>query len=158
VEQSADNQLLAAWTSSDEDAMIHALRKGADPDYRAHGVPLLIAACQAERIALVRELLDASASVNMPPTERNETALMFVVAGPRKRILEEIRDLLIERGADVNARDVDGNTALDWAIATAKTADADVLLANGATCRAASAIKLERLRGHGRGVDPGFPP
>jgi ankyrin repeat protein len=153
--QSPDSQLRAAWAASDEDAIVRALHNGADPDCRADGVTLLIAACQAGKLNLVRELLNAGASVDAPSSERNETALMFVVAVGYKRVHEEIRDLLIAGGADVNARDIEGNTALDWAIASEKLADAEMLLAHHATCRAALRIRLERLRDSQQGGDRG---
>ena len=62
---------------------------------------------------LVKTLLDAGARLDVTDV-RGMTPLMLAVANDRQN-LDVIR-LLIARGADVNAKSLAGETALDWAV------------------------------------------
>jgi ankyrin repeat protein len=73
--------------------------------------PLLIASVSGSS-EFVEALLDAGAGVNVQEA-RGMTPLMLAVATDRQN-LEVIR-MLIGKGADVNLKSRDGETALDWA-------------------------------------------
>ena len=74
--------------------------------------PLTAAAPLGSR-ELIAALLDAGAKINVADV-RGMTPLMLAVANDRQN-LDVIR-LLIARGADVNAKSLAGETALDWAV------------------------------------------
>jgi ankyrin repeat protein len=62
---------------------------------------------------LVKTLLDAGATVKTTDV-RGMTPLMLAVANDRQNI--EVIRMLISRGAEVNAKSLAGETALDWAV------------------------------------------
>ena len=65
------------------------------------------------RASFSSALLDAGAKVEVPDAA-GMTPLMLAVANDRQDI-DAIR-LLLARGADVNAKSLAGETALDWAV------------------------------------------
>lgn len=72
--------------------------------------PLLLAALGSTE--LVTTLLDAGANVNVADV-RGMTPLMLAVANDRQNA--DVIQRLIAKGADVNAKSLAGETALDWA-------------------------------------------
>lgn len=133
MESAVDTQLLIAWASNDEQGIITALRAGASPSAKRDGVSLLLAASMAGNVQLVRTLLDAGADINTRNHHTGTTALMYVAAvgaGPSQHLV--LRELLA-RGAQVNARDIHGNTALDLAISYGETTNVLALRAAGAS-------------------------
>jgi ankyrin repeat protein len=64
---------------------------------------------------LLKTLLDAGAGINTPDV-RGMTPLMLAVASDRQNI--DVIRMLIARGADVHAKSLAGETALDWALKT----------------------------------------
>ena len=74
--------------------------------------PLLLAATKGD-VACLTILLDAApASVNTVKDQHERTALMLAASGGKAEAVE----LLVARGAEINAISCDGKTALMWAI------------------------------------------
>jgi ankyrin repeat protein len=80
--------------------------------------------------ALITMLLDAGAKVDVPDA-RGMTPLMLAVATDKQQ--SEVVRLLIAKGANVNARSVDGDTVLDWALKIAAPQVIEMLQKAGAT-------------------------
>lgn len=78
------------------------------------------------RDALTQLILDHSTDLDISPDKTGETALMY--ACKKKRL--DCASLLMERGADVNARDNLGNTAMSTACKDQNTPLVDLLLAH----------------------------
>jgi ankyrin repeat protein len=79
----------------------------------------------------VRMLLEAGAMVNEEVTTHKYSPLMLAAMRGNRTLMR----MLIEVGADVNARDAQGNSVLMWAAYGSETGDvriADLLLAAGA--------------------------
>ncbi len=153
MESPLDRALHAAWAANDTLAIVDLLRKGADPNARQNGVPLLMSACMAQRVDLVRALLSDGAEVDARNDEERATALMYVVSLGYSENHMQIRDLLLERGADVNARDVRGNSVMDLAIAYGNVRNAEILQAHGATCKRSSTVQLARMKAELNHID-----
>jgi ankyrin repeat protein len=65
----------------------------------------------------IQALLDAGADVNYATPSRRVTPLMTVChAPPRQASVTDVIDMLLQRGADINARDRDGDTALAYSV------------------------------------------
>lgn len=77
---------------------------------------------------LVKTLLDAGASVKTTDV-RGMTPLMLAVANDRQDI--DVIRMLIARGADVNAKSLSGETALDWAVKIGAKPAIDLLRQSG---------------------------
>ncbi len=88
------------------------LKAGALPNERdaAGRTPLMFAAT-GDNAATVAVLLDAGAEVNAVDAEEKFTALMHAAAEGQAKVVE----VLLERKADPDLRDVDGDTAKDFA-------------------------------------------
>lgn len=71
----------------------------------------LIQAAKDGDLETIEELLSADASLVNEKDERDGTAWLFAI----DRGHREIVDYLLEHGADIHARDVDGDGALHWA-------------------------------------------
>jgi ankyrin repeat protein len=111
------------------------IRAGADVKAtNRYGVPPITAACIYASRAIVERLLDAGVDPNTALPE-GETSLMTAA---RTGGLEVVK-LLLERGADVNAREQwKGQTALMWAAAQKHGGVAEILIAHGADVTARS--------------------
>ena len=135
--------LIQASANRNLDAIRMLLAKGADPKARSgdgsyqkvkagnialgNWTPLTVVASMATP-ELVKTLLDAGVGVNVTDV-RGMTPLMLAVASDRQNI-ESIR-ILIARGADVNAKSLAGETALDWAVKTGEKPAIDAIKAAG---------------------------
>jgi ankyrin repeat protein len=136
--------LLNAAANRNLDAIRLLLAKGADAKVRsgdgafqkvkAGTIALglwtpLTAAVSLASPELVKTLLDAGVGINVADV-RGMTPLMLAVATDRQNI--DVIRLLIARGADVNAKSLAGETALDWALKTGgKPAIAAIKAAGG---------------------------
>ena len=100
--------------------------------------PLLLAAPLGS-IELVKTLLDAGAKVNVADV-RGMTPLMLAVATDRQNM--DVIRMLIARGADVKAKSLAGETALDWAIKTGPRPAIDAIRSAGGmeSAHAAAAV------------------
>ena len=95
---------------------------------------------------MVERLLDAGASPNAA-LKMGEQPLMTAARGG----VVEVVELLLEHGADVNARELErGQTALMWAVAQRQTAVARTLIAQGADLHVRSKVwyQLENTAGN----------
>jgi ankyrin repeat protein len=97
----------------------------------SYGASALSEAIKHNDLDMVRTLLDAGADVNSMGTD-NQTALMLAISvGPQA---QKIAELLIQRGADVNAIETfRGQNALMWAAAGNMPDIVDQIIAKGAT-------------------------
>ena len=84
-------------------------------------------AAEAGNITVVKYHLDAGVNVNVEDNFFNRTPLHHAAIEDQKEIVE----LLIDNSADVNAKDVNGYTPLDWAIFNKDTKTVDLLRKHG---------------------------
>jgi ankyrin repeat protein len=135
-----------AWAADDTEEVIRALRAGANPDARLTHVPILYSAAILGRDVLVRAILDAGAEVDGRGSEDGSTALMAVATLGMESTHDAILRELIARGAEVDAEDHGGNTALDLAVKSGNLRNATVLLALGARGKKQTLVRFARLR------------
>jgi ankyrin repeat protein len=145
---SYETPLDVALTGNQPEAARLLLQWRADPNFRrSSGVSVLhrAAGLGNERFASI--LLSNGAQINASGPD-GRTAL-FLAAGHL-----EMMHLLIEKGADVNARDREGAGPLDWAAWTGSLDAVAILLAHGANLNApntqtgATALNEAAYRGH----------
>lgn len=129
------------------------LKAGANPNFCPEGIPALVEAIwKGSSIEEIKMLIEAGADVNLPIIERtelkeqachpdfyNRTPLMIVANQKihddypeEKRNNISILKMLIEAGADVNAQDNDGKTALSLAKEVGNTEIVQLLTDAGA--------------------------
>jgi ankyrin repeat protein len=107
---SADRELIGAILTHDDGKLSKALRAGASARCRlAFTTPLCFAAAAGD-FASARSLLDAGARVDAV-NDAGYTPLMLAAECNHARVVR----LLLERGADPQARTLRGETALDLA-------------------------------------------
>jgi ankyrin repeat protein len=92
-------------------------------------LPAITIAAYTGQVDVAKLLLDHGASANAA-SSRRATPLMFAVGAPNPN--PAMVRLLIDRGADLAARDDLNRTALDWALLQGETAAAAALRAAGA--------------------------
>jgi len=123
-----------AVVAGDVPALRAAVGDPADfPNCRAPmaiGDSLLIYAIYHGPVSMVRELLELGADVN-PVVEDGFPTLVALMSTARPD-KPELLGLLLAAGADVNARGVNDQTALHWAVAAEDMIAADLLLRDGA--------------------------
>ena len=104
--------------------------KGADVNYGDKiGNSALMSACQWGNIEIASMLIKKGAAVNIPRKNKGDrTALMEATRGKYKQIVS----LLLDNGANVNAKDAHGQTALIWASCEGYIDIVSILLDNGA--------------------------
>ncbi|MFN0007203.1 MAG: ankyrin repeat domain-containing protein [Planctomycetota bacterium] len=145
-----DEALERAWLADDTSAVIEALRRGANPNLRLNNAPVLYTAAVLGRESLVRALLDSGADADARHENDESTALMAVATLGIPGTHDGILHALVSHGAEVNARDREGNTALDFAVSAGNLRSATVLLAHGATGKKQTLVECERLRDEAR--------
>jgi hypothetical protein len=91
------------------------------------GSALDVALC-SERASFLGALLDAGVSPDARITEGASPLLRFVIYGPTRAQ----RELLLARGAEVDAQDAMGRTAVFWALCEGELDTVDALLDHGA--------------------------
>jgi uncharacterized protein len=99
-------------------------------DYRSvDGGSLLLSAAGAGNTQLVQELLDRGAPVNYRQPQSEDTPLLLLAGNTEQT---DNARILIQRGADVNARNWMGQTALFHAATGTNTGMIELLVAHGA--------------------------
>ena len=93
---------------------------------KTYDIPIHQAALDGNIEAVKRHLADGT-DMNAKDDRYGGTYLHWTVSGGHKGIVE----LLMAKGADVNAKDVDNETPLDWAIDLKRTEIADLLRKHG---------------------------
>lgn len=110
-------ELIEAVQEGDTEAVASLLMTRADVETTDDlGLPALIVATVKGHVGIVELLLDAGAD---PDTTYNyKTPLMFLVSDLvlRGSVIVEMAQLLIEAGADVDVRDLGGDTVLMYAV------------------------------------------
>jgi ankyrin repeat protein len=96
------------------------------PTAKVLGLPILAAAYNGN-IEAVKQPLAAGTDVNVKGGFADGTPLHYASANGHKGIVE----LLIAKGANVNANDEDGETPLDWAILLNQSETANFLRKHG---------------------------
>jgi ankyrin repeat protein len=110
-------------------AMVERLLKaGADPNASPKGDTPLMVAARTGDVETVAVLLAHGATVNTKEPERGQTALMWAVAEAHPAVAK----VLVENGANVDARSTGGFTPLLFAVRKGDAATLRLLLAAGA--------------------------
>ena len=100
--------------------------------------PLIILAVSWAPVACVEQLLDAGADVNVEVDDGFPALLNVVMSGRADRV--QLVELLVSRGADLEARGINGWTALHAAASTNDAAMVETLLRLGADTAARTGI------------------
>jgi hypothetical protein len=124
--------MIAAWEGNIEMMELFVSRGAAVNAVNARGEQALMLAAWKGRLEAVRWLLDRGAQLNRGG--RQWSALHYAVFAGH----EPIAQLLIERGADVNARSGNGSSVLMMAAREGHEAVAQALLAKGADSAASN--------------------
>jgi len=103
-----------------------------------HGVTangeILLLAMEKRRLDLAKQFIQAGADVNYQyPLSRNDTDGMTALLYASRYGNFELVRLLVDRGADINARNREGNTALSIAQAAGNTQISNYLIESGAS-------------------------
>ncbi len=105
------------------------LEAGFSPSLKdSSGVPVLNHAIRAGHIPLVGPLLDAGADLNGKAEDRGTTPVMDAAAGG----LQELTQILIDDGAELNHASRDGQTAVTLAVGNGHDGSATALIKGGA--------------------------
>jgi ankyrin repeat protein len=145
AEAQPDGMTALHWAVQRNDLDMTNLLLGAGADVQVTnriGVrPLYLAAVNGNA-AIIGRLLDAGDDANAVLTGEAETVLMLTSYTGNADAVK----LLIERGADVNAQQIRGQTALMWAAAEGHSAVIKQLLASGADTSLSSAASTKPER------------
>ena len=141
---------LLACTNGNPDMVHGLLRAGADPNAtRETGESAIMTASRTGNLEAVKALLAYEPDLNLQENRRGQTALMWAIEQGHPQVAK----LLIERGADVNARSKNGFTPLLFAAQQNDLDSVRTLLAEGAklddfTPEWGSALVAAAARGH----------
>ena len=129
VDNNGRTAISIAAERGDLDSLSTLLRYGADVNISSTSLssPLHFAAC-ARNSSCIQPLLDAGALVDSL-TDWKQTPLMYTAAYVKNAIPAEI---LLDAGADIDLRDLDGITALGWTATAGNVPVAEVLIRRGA--------------------------
>jgi ankyrin repeat protein len=129
----ADVDLMTVSCCKGADAIKTALLSGANANAVSKNgfTPLMFAVVFNENIEAVKALVSVGADVNAR-TAHGQTPLMIASRISNSGNTEEIIALLPDAGADMEAEDKDGNTALRLSMDNARFKTAKMLLASGA--------------------------
>lgn len=100
-------------------------------------------ACELGNVNLCQACLDAGIDINVREKHSKNTLLMETIINGKLNL--EIADWLINNGADINAEDPFGYTALTFACATGNYELAKFLLKNGANIRDSEINKTDLI-------------
>ena len=146
--QGLDSRLIAAVSRGDAVATARLLQQGANVNAQSGSHAALWIALTADHPDCARLLLEHGADTRPPADPGGETLLMLAanerfgaLSAKAPVAVEETEQravvlLLFAHGADVNASDVNGETALMWAAAHDHAAVVEELLAHGAAVNA----------------------
>jgi ankyrin repeat protein len=129
--------LQAAVESGKSDIVSFLLSKNADPNLGSgeYVCPIIAAACKAEG-TILEQLIAADANVNVDGgTEYTSAPLINAAQSMDVKYVE----MLLDKGADINHADVDGDTALICAASSGDQPCLELLLKRGADIRHVSA-------------------
>ena len=127
--QGGGSALIAAARSGDTATLGKLLRKGANPDtIDRDGISALEWACGKGHLAAVEALLHARAAVDAAHSPSKYTPLMRAA----RFGFRDIAAVLIAAGANVNAHDTTGQTALDFAVFEKNVSIVALLKSHGA--------------------------
>jgi ankyrin repeat protein len=96
------------------------------------GATPLSLACTNGSAAMIGELLKAGEDPNAVVSDMGDTALMLAARTGKPDAVK----VLLDRGADANKTNTEGQTALMWAVAEKNAAAAKILIAGGANVNA----------------------
>jgi ankyrin repeat protein len=102
------------WASHENqiDMVRLLLSHGANIDLLgADGIIPLYSATNGGHLEVVRLLLEAGSDINFHGGDNDMTPLMLAASSS----FENILSFLLDKGANIHARDINGSTALDWA-------------------------------------------
>lgn len=127
-DDNGDTPLIAAIRGDYTDFSLELLQAGADPKFTAPGgdTPLMGAAWQ-RNLTLAKEFVGRRVSINAA-NAKGITALMFA---SQTCLDGKMIQLLLDAGADPNAKDQDGATPLLWAAANGNALAAEKVLKAG---------------------------
>lgn len=129
--------LAQAITAKDTMAAIKFIEAGAKlNELDSYGSTPLMGACRWAQDTMVSFLLRHGATVNEPRTPKGRSPLIVACAYYAGK---SICNMLIEKGANVNATDMEGHTALMLAASNAKLDVVELLLKKGANVNAKDA-------------------
>ena len=94
---------------------------------------------------MVQQLLKAGADIDSATGADAATTLMHLVSTGYNYQHGQIIKLLLERGANINARNYKNETALDLAAQYGQMTYANLLLKHGAACKPSTQSELGRL-------------
>ena len=123
-----DARLYAAAKGGDAAAVMRLAGEGASADAKKHGFPAVVAAAGMGHTEVVEALLRLGCEPNAP-TRHGRTALMHAAMAGHGGV---VGALLKHGGADLDAVDSDGHTALTWAARNGRAAVAAQLIEAGA--------------------------
>jgi ankyrin repeat protein len=112
--RSDKSALMISVERADSRMMDYLVKAGATLDFASthSGDTALLTALRKKDIAIARKLLQAGANPNVPSAITGMTPVMMVVEGDWEDNTSSVIDTLKEFGADVNAQDKNGKTAL----------------------------------------------
>lgn len=134
LQEELDNRLFSAIADSAWERVEAAVKEGADINARDElgHTPLLCAMYHGGSDATIRLLLEKGADVNY-----DSTIVLHIACGYQSR---GIVGLLLDAGAEVNAKDNDNWTPLHWAILGSNYDTARFLLEHGADANARNEV------------------
>lgn len=138
-EYSKSTPLIQAIKYKQTDIINYLLENNADVNLTLGYYTPLIEAMYDEE--LVRKLIDLGADVNLPAELTSSTPLIASI----HNITITITELLIEKGADIEAKDDDGINALVYAVSYNKEDIVKLLLEKGADANTVCEIENEHI-------------